>query len=124
MPFNLHGIHYPISLNDIPALEEKLALAINIFSFYNDEVMPRHHLTISKKEIVEEEDEAGMKKETFSYIDLLYWDEHFACIKSFRAFLADRVSMNNWLWWRACLGHFANPRSLLTPKLYCRGIED
>ena len=42
--FNLHDIQYPVSLNDIPALEEKLGLAINVFSFFDDEGMARDPL--------------------------------------------------------------------------------
>ena len=51
----------------------------NVFSFYDDEGRARQPLYISKK---------TFKKS----VDLLYWDEHYAWIKSFSAFMGDHSS--------------------------------
>ena len=73
----LHNLHYPIQPEAVPEIERQLHLRINIFSFFDDEGKGRYPLYVSKNEEYTEE------------IDLLYWNEHYAWIKSFSRFIAD-----------------------------------
>ena len=75
--YKLHDIAYPVQPTDIPQLEEKLKLKINLFSFYDDEGRARYPLYISQQTEFTQE------------IDLLYWNEHYAWIKTFSAFIWD-----------------------------------
>ena len=51
---------------------------INVYGFYDDEEKARYPLYLSKKKLP-------------NSIDLLFWDDHYAWIKSFSAFLGDLV---------------------------------
>ena len=75
--YGLNGISYPIQPSELPALEEKLRLRINLFSFYDDKGQARYPLYISKQ------------SEEYTEIDLLYWEGHYAWIKNFPRFICD-----------------------------------
>ena len=74
--FKLDQIQYLIEVANIPAIEDKLGVGINVNSFFDDEGKWRypHYAT---------------KKAFERTIDLLYWDEPYAWIKNFRRFMAD-----------------------------------
>ena len=61
----------------MPEIEEKLNIKINIFSFFDEEGKGRYPLFISRRENARAE------------IDLLYWQERYAWIKNFAAFIYD-----------------------------------
>ena len=109
--YELDTIQYPVEVPDIPDHEDLLHVNINLFSFYDDEGKARYPLYVSKKHYNKS-------------IDLLYWDEHYAWIKSFTAFMADLSMKHTLHWCRACLGHFDNERTLATHQLYCNGVDD
>ncbi len=73
----LENLQYPVSPRDMEAIEDQLQNKINIFSFFDDQGLARYPYYISKKEYEKE-------------VDLLYWDEHYALIKKFSAFIQDR----------------------------------
>ena len=109
--YQLDTITNPVEIADIPNHEDMLQVNINVISFYDDEGKARYPLYVSKKKFAKS-------------IDLLYWDEHYAWIKSFSSFMADLSKNNTLHWCRACLGHFDNERSFATHQLYCQGIDD
>ena len=109
--YGLENVNYPVAVSDIPQLEDLLQLNINVYSFYDDQGRARYPLYVSKKKHPQT-------------IDLLFWDEHYAWIKSFPALMSDLVKKHTLHWCRACLGHFDNARSLETHKHYCEGVDD
>ena len=50
----LHKIKYPVLLKELPALEDKLNIRINIFTFDDSTCLKRHSFYISKKFKTEE----------------------------------------------------------------------
>ena len=74
--YRLNSIKYPVLPNDIPKLEERLQLRINLFSFKDPLGYKRFALYISKD---------SFKME----INLLYWDEPYAWIKHISRLFCD-----------------------------------
>ena len=109
--YGLDTIQYPVELEDIPAMEEMLQVRINVITFYDDEGRMRQPIYVSEKAFDKT-------------IDLLYWNEHYAWIKSFPAFLNDLTQNHTLHWCRACLGHFTTKQGLINHKLYCEGIDE
>ena len=66
----LDSLKYPVLPNEIPELEDKLKLKINLFSFDDAFGYKRYALYISKRYYNEE-------------INLLFWDGRYALIKHF-----------------------------------------
>lgn len=109
--YGLAELTYPVSPNDIPLVEDQLRIAINVFSFYDDEGRARYPIYISRKKYAQT-------------IDLLYWEEHFAWIKSFSRFMAGISKNGHKLHWcKRCLCHFTCGAALETHQLYCRRID-
>ena len=108
--YGLDAIQYPVAIEDIPAIEDKLGVAINVFSFFDDKGEGRHPLYVSEK---------GHQK----VIDLLFWDDHYAWIKNFRRFMADKSRNHTIHWCRRCLGHFDTDAVLTVHKKYCEGPD-
>ena len=108
--FGLHNIAYPVAIEDIPTIEDKMGVSINVFGFKDDNGKARYPLYVSEK---------GHEK----MIELLFWDEHYAWIKNFRRFMADMSSHNTLHWCRRCMGHFDNADVLKTHHLSCRGVD-
>ena len=73
---NLDSIKYPVLPNEIPELEDKLKLRINLFSFDNAFNYKRYSLYISKRYYNEK-------------INLLFWDGRYAWINNFSILLFD-----------------------------------
>ena len=80
----LDKIQYPVSIADIPAVEDQLHLNINVFTFFDDAGRARQPLYTSKKIFLD-------------FIFLHYFDEHFVWIKKFGAFMADSAQPHNLL---------------------------
>ncbi len=112
--FEVHGLHsinYPVSLEDVPALEERLQLAINIFSFFDDEGMGKYPLYVSRR------DDA-------TTIDLLYWSGHYAWIKNFDKFMFSITKHESRKFiCKRCFGHF-NEEGLLKQHQFLCDRED
>ena len=77
---NLDSLKYLVLPNEIPELEDKLKLRINLFSFDDTIGYTRYALYISKRYYNEE-------------INLLFWDGRFAWIKHFQDSLSILQSM-------------------------------
>ncbi len=109
--YGLSDLDYPITPNEIPSIEDRLQIGINVFSFYDDEGRARYPIYVSQKNLAKT-------------IDLLYWNEHYAWIRSFSRFMADiRKNRHKLLWCKRCLSHFSSENALDTHHLYCRRID-
>jgi len=74
--YGLDEIQYPVKVEEIPNLEDKLNIRINVWSFLDTNNYIRNYLYISDK----------IKKEE---VNLLYWDGRFALIKYISRFFSD-----------------------------------
>ena len=99
-----------MTVEDIPAIEDKLAVSSNVFRFFDDKGKGRHPFYVSEK---------GHEK----VIDLHFWDDHYATINNFRRFMTDLSRNHTSHWCRRCLGHFDNADVLKSHQLYCRGVD-
>ena len=106
--FGLDNIQYPVSPKDIAAIEDQLQIKINIFSFFDDQGLARYPYYISKKEYEKE-------------VDLLYWDEHYALIKNFSAFLQENQhgsGVHAMLYCKKCFTPHFSAETLKNHNLY------
>ena len=71
----LNDIIYPVELNQIPKLENRIGINLNIFGFSNGGVR-RFPIYISEKQYPKT-------------VNLLYWDGHYAWIKNFDRLMFD-----------------------------------
>ena len=113
---HLDQIQYPVEIENIPVIEEMLQIAINVFSFFDDEGKARYPKYISKFR--------GKFKEE---IDLLYWNNHYAYIKKFSAFISDlHWSRRKKHFCKQCFGFFLDEDSYNLHLQYCdsAGIPD
>ena len=105
--FHLNELTYPVDPLSVPTLEDKFQMRINIVSFHDDEGRARHPLYISKKNFDRE-------------IDLLYWEGHYAWIKSFSGFLSDLTKHNHKLYFcKRCFGHSNTETALKKHQIFC-----
>ena len=103
----INTIHYPVALDDIDALEDRLFLRINVITFRDDEGRIREPLYVSEKAYARE-------------VDLLYWDDHYAWIKDFSSFLFDITkNRNKKFFCKRCLSHFWKKRTLEIHSKVC-----
>ena len=108
--FSLNDVQYPVEISDIPALEQKLKVSINVYSFYDDEGRARYPVHIS---------EYSQAK----CVDLLYWKEHYAWIKSFQRFMYDVTKSHQQKHFcRRCLCHFSAESILDKHAIMCSGV--
>ena len=66
---NLGNLPYPIKPSDVSNNEDILQININVFSFFDDEGKERYPMFISRKNYPR-------------WVNLLYWNEHYAPIKN------------------------------------------
>ena len=109
--FGLNEIECPVKPSSVPELEDKLKLKINIFSFFDLEGRCRFPLYVSNK---------PYKRQ----VDLLYWNEHYALITNFSAFLRDLCPGQHTVYFcRFCFGHHRTQEALDHHKLFCKRIN-
>ena len=64
------------------------------------------------------------KKEYKREVDLLFWNEHYALITNFSAFLRDLTNCRNKIWFcKSCFGHHFSEEALANHKLFCKTIN-
>ena len=107
----MHNFPYPVAIENVPEFEDLVKANINVYSFYDDDGRARYPEYVSKKKFN-------------TSIDLLHWQDQYAWIKSFPAFMRDVVPTHTLHWCRRCLGHFANENTLNVHKRYCQGVQD
>ena len=90
----LLDIEYPVNPVDIPQLEERLNISINLFSYFDDIGKARHPMYISRLN-------------SPIHIDLLYFKQHFAWIKDFSRLFSDVTAHDGHKFFcKRCLGQF------------------
>ena len=118
--YGLDKIQYPVTINQIPEIEDQVQVCINVFTFWDDEGRARTPVYISSKPYNKT-------------IDLLYWEAadqvkepgHYAWIKNFSAFMGDvpAAKGNTLHWCKKCLAHFQSANIFDLHQRYCRGVE-
>ena len=109
--YHLDQIQYPVTVDKIPQIEDQLQINICIFSYFDDEGKGRYPIYVSQKNYS-------------NTIDLLYWNEHYAWIKNFSAFMNDKNSHSHKrLWCKRCLAHFKRKQAFETHQLFCKGSD-
>ena len=109
--YEIQNFPYPVAIENVPGFEDKLKVNINVYSFYDDEGRARYPEYVSKKKF---------KKS----IDLLHWQDHYAWITTFPAFMIDLVQKHTLHCCRRSLGHLVNENSLDVHKRYCQSVEN
>lgn len=109
-PDGLNALNFPVAPCNIPAIEQQLSVAINVFSFF-DEGKGLYPIYISALE----GDSAARGS-----VDLLYWEEHWALISKFSRFIAtiNRHQHKIFLC-RGCFKRFNSDRTLGNHQPYC-----
>ena len=103
----INNLRYPVALDDINEIEDKLLLRLNVFTFRDDEGRIREPLYVSEK---------GYPRE----VDLLFWNEHFAWIKDFSRFLYYITKTRNKKYFcKRCLNHFWKKHTLEIHSKVC-----
>ena len=106
--FGLESINYPVDPKQVPEIEDKLGLRINLFSFFDEIGEARYPLYVSKKNFVDE-------------VDLLYWPGHYVLIRNFNGFMGNNKKGEKTLYYcKNCFGHHNKKRTLQKHQLYCR----
>ena len=106
--FGLDTLFYPIDPQQVPEIEDKLGIRINLFSFFDDKGEARYPLYVSKKDFVDE-------------VDLLYWPGHYVLIRNFNGFMGNnQTGYHTRYFCKNCFGHHNKKITLEKHQLYCR----
>ena len=106
--YELDQFEYPVRVDQIPQIENKLHININVYSIYDDQGKGRYPIYISQTNYPKT-------------IDLLYWNDHYAWIKNFSRFMGDQNSDGHARFWcKRCLGHFKVKQAFETHQMYCK----
>ena len=106
--FGLDKLIYPIDPKQVPEIEDKLGIRINLFSFFDDKGEARYPLYVSKKNFVGE-------------VDLLYWPGHYVLIRNFNGFMGNKKKGYHTLYYcKNCFGHHNKKITLEKHQLYCQ----
>ena len=107
----LSRIEYPVEIVQLESVERETEIAVNVFSFFDDEGRGRYPMYLSKIS----QDNA---------VDLLFWNGHFAWIKNFSRFLGDTTKNGHArLYCKRCLGHFFTEQVLRNHQLFCQSLD-
>ena len=115
--YGLDKLQYPIKIEDLEVVEREIDIAVNVFTFFDDEGKGRKPIYTSKLD--------DPQKAT----DLLFWEVdgvgHFAWIRNFHGFVNDlhgntgkRVH-----WCKRCFSHFYSPKVFNAHLERCCGVE-
>ena len=103
----LDAIEYPVSPIDLPRIEQRLNISINVIGFYDNDGKARYPLYCSRH-VSETE------------VDLLYWERHFAWIKDFSRLMSDITKHDDrYFWCKRCFGRFQADDTLVRHKQLC-----
>lgn len=108
----LDKLKYPVKIDDLESIEQRLGQAINVLSFYDARGEALYSVYHSKL-APERADNA---------INLMYWDKHFAWIKSFERLMGNitKHKARKYFCMR-CFSHFSCDRVLQNHKEICTG---
>ena len=105
----LDEIQYPVEIADIPEIEERLGISINVFSFFDDVGRARYPVHITDYNFAD-------------VVDLLFWNNHYAYISSFQRFMSDITKSHQPKHFcRRCLCHFSREDILSKHTEMCTG---
>ena len=127
---NLSDLRYPVAPDNIEDLERRVGIGLNVFTFDDDQGKMRRPLHIStywhdlrEAALIGGDGEpiAVRLPENPITLDLLYFDQHWACIRNFSRFMADSNRHEHRRHWcKRCLGSFRMAEQLEEHQLYCR----
>ena len=107
--YKLDALHYPVEIADLLEIERSLNISMNVYSFFDDTGAARYPVYVSQHK--------GERE-----IDLLYWNEHYAWIKSFERFMSDITkSKRRKFFCKRCLCHFTLQAVLDLHTSMCTG---
>ena len=107
----LDSLQYPVQTDQFEDVENRLKVPFNVFTYYDDEGRARYPLYLSRL------DPDNAK-------DLLFWNGHYAWIKSFTGFLADQYTSNRLCFYcKRCFGRFTVQSALDNHKKFCTAID-
>ena len=107
----LNSLPYPVQTDQFEDVENRLKIPFNVFTYYDDEGRARYPLYLSRV------DPDNAK-------DLLFWDGHYAWIKSFTGFLADQNTSNRLRFYcKRCFGRFTVQSALDNHKRFCTAMD-
>lgn len=107
----LRDLQYPVGLDHFEEIEERIQVPFNVFTFYDDKGEARYPLYLSRVD-------------ANRAVDLLFWDGHFAWIKNFARFMADRNTNGHVRFFcRRCLGRFTSEIVLQSHQQHCISID-
>jgi hypothetical protein len=100
----LRELEYPVEIDQFEHVEAQINIPFNVYTFYDDDGRARYPLYLSR----ENPDTA---------IDLLFWDGHYAWIKSFTRFLGDQnPNGHERFYCKCCFGRFTELTALTNHK--------
>ena len=103
----LDAIEFPVSPIDLPRIEQRLNISINVIGFYDDDGKARYPIYCSRH-VSETE------------VDLLYCDGHFALIKNFSRLMSDITKHDHrYIWCKRCFSRFQAEDTLVRHKQLC-----
>ena len=107
----INGLDYPIQIDQLEEVERQLNIPFNVYSFYDDEGRARYPLYISRVN-------------PDAAYDILFWDGHYAWIKSFSRFLAEQnANQHLCLYCKRCFGRFTSQEALDRHKRFCTAVD-
>ena len=103
----LHDIEYPVAISQVPMLEDRLQIRINVLTYLDEEGKVRCPIYISRKDYDRE-------------VDLLHFANHYAWIKDFPRFMNDMSKDGHRLiFCKRCLAHFKRETAFAMHRLLC-----
>lgn len=105
--YQLDNIQYPIEVSDVPAMEDRLKMQINLFTLFDDNGVQRKPLYMSKKE--------------FCKFNFLFWNGRYYWIKDFQAFVSD---LHPGYMCSKCFHRSKTTRSKIRHQLFCTGEHE
>jgi hypothetical protein len=107
----LRELEYPVEIDQFEHVEAQINIPFNVYTFYDDDGRARYPLYLSR----ENPDTA---------IDLLFWDGHYAWIKSFTRFLGDQnPNGHERFYCKCCFGRFTELTALTNHKKFCTAVD-
>ena len=107
----LRDLDYPVEVDQFRAVEDRIHIPFNVYTYYDDGGRARYPLYLSH-----------VNPDTA--IDLLFFEGHFAWIRNFSRFLGDQNSNEHASFYcKRCLGRFSRESALEKHKLFCVSID-
>ena len=107
----LNQLTYPVETDQFERVEQRIGIPFNVFTFYDDQGQARYPLYISNLD-------------SDAAIDLLFWNGHFAWIKSFTRFLGDQNTNGHIRYFcKRCFGRLTTHDALKNHQEFCTAVD-